>query len=155
MWQNSFTCRRGKKKIDITVRPSRLKGWLDRTLLHRALSNMVDNAIKHSRARRILVACRKTAEGRLRIWILDDGVGIPAQEARLIFDNHFRGAAIRTTQVSGFGLGLASVQHMAKQLGGTVGLEQRWIRGAAFYMELPGLPVNEPNRSVVAPRGGS
>lgn len=132
-----------EKGIALNVVPSRVQLTVDSTLLHRALANLLDNALKHSQASRILVVCRITAERRLRIWVLDNGVGIPRHEAPLLFNSYFQGAAVRDTQVGGFGLGLASVRRMAELMGGTAGLDERWINGAAFYLELP-LPGEVP-----------
>ncbi len=107
----------------------------DRALLERALGNLVDNAIKHSGGTRIMLCSRRTGHGQLRLWVLDDGKGVPAADADHLFDDYFRGAA--TGSKSGFGLGLSSVRRLATLLRGSAGFDPRWRGGAAFYLEVP------------------
>jgi len=108
----------------------------DRILFERALSNLIDNAIRHSGARRVLIAVRRGAPGRVRIWVIDDGTGMSAGEARHAFDEYFRGSGA-AAQGGGFGLGLPSVRRLAILMGGTADQDSRWVRGSAFYLDFP------------------
>lgn len=109
----------------------------DRILLERALSNLIDNAIRHSGARRVLIAVRRGAPGRVRIWVIDNGLGMSAADARHAFDEYFRGSGPAAAQGGGFGLGLPSVRRLATLLGGEADQERRWVRGSAFYLDFP------------------
>ena len=92
--------------------------------------------MKHSGASRVLISGRKQG-GRLRIWVIDDGRGIGRAEAVHVFDDYFQGYNLRVPARSGFGLGLGSVRRISALHGGAAALEPRWLRGAAFYIELP------------------
>jgi signal transduction histidine kinase len=120
----------------ITIKAGRARAMVaaDRALLERALGNLVDNAIKHSGATRIILCHRRAGAACVRLWVLDDGRGVAAADADQLFDDYFRGSA---AQSGGFGLGLSSVRRIAALLGGSAGFDPRWRDGAAFYLELP------------------
>jgi signal transduction histidine kinase len=110
---------------------------LDPTLLERALGNLIHNAITHSRGRRVLLAARRRGADRVRIWVIDDGVGIGRIDGKHIFDDYFQGARDLGAPRGGFGLGLASARRLALLMDGVAELEPRWRGGAAFYLEFP------------------
>jgi signal transduction histidine kinase len=119
----------------IRVIPSSLIAHTDATLTERTISNFIANALRHAKARRILVGA--TYHGpRLRIWVIDDGVGIAAPDAARLFDDYFQGSDHDDEVRGGFGLGLASARRAAQLIGGTVGFDARWTGGAAFFLEL-------------------
>jgi signal transduction histidine kinase len=113
------------------------KLFLDPALLDRAIGNLVHNAIIHSGARKLLMCTRRAGLQRLRLYVVDNGVGIGSADAKHIFQDFYRGSDSRALTKSGFGLGLSSVRRIAGLMDGVAGLDQRWIHGAAFYLEFP------------------
>lgn len=109
----------------------------DKILLERAIGNLITNAAKHSRGSRVLIGLHRGFLGRLRIWVIDDGVGIDKGDAEAVFEAYYRGKSSRNHGSSGFGLGLSSVARIAKLLDGKAGLDSRWRNGAAFYLDFP------------------
>lgn len=107
----------------------------DPDLLERALTNLADNAVRHARAGRLLIGARRRRD-RVRLWVIDDGVGVAAADAGTLFDDYVRGSDHGDEQRGGFGLGLASVRRIAALLGGSTGIDPRWHRGTAFYIDL-------------------
>ena len=110
---------------------------LDLTLIERALGNLLHNALSHSRGGSVLVAARRHDGGPVRLWVIDDGVGVGSVDARHIFEDYYQGPAHQNGVRIGFGLGLASVRRLAALMGGSAGLDPRWRQGAAFYLEFP------------------
>lgn len=108
----------------------------DPALTERAIGNLVSNAIRHARAKRVLIGARRTA-GRVCIWVIDDGVGVSAADVAQLFDDYVQGSDHGDQVRGGFGLGLASVRRIAELMGGCAGLEQKWVNGSAFWLELP------------------
>jgi signal transduction histidine kinase len=125
-----------KAGIDISVFAGRFEVYSDKVLLERALGNLVNNAIHHSQGTRVLLVARPLPQSGLRLWVLDDGCGVKADDAPLIFSDYYRGEQANGLGVVGFGLGLSSVKRIAHLLGGEAGLEPRWKTGAAFYIDL-------------------
>jgi signal transduction histidine kinase len=123
--------------IAITAVPSTLEACGDPALVERALSNLIDNALRHSRAKRVIVGARK--RGRLiRLYVIDDGRGIAAGEDERLFDAFVQGEEDGQPR-TGLGIGLSSVKGLAALMHGAVGLDRHWTHGAAFFIELPAL----------------
>jgi signal transduction histidine kinase len=108
----------------------------DPHLLKRVLNNLISNGLRHSRGESVLIAARRAGPCRVRIWVLDDGDGIPAELEPRLFEDFAQGAG-GAAREGGFGLGLASVRKLAEAMDGTAGHEPRWRSGGAFYVELP------------------
>ena len=105
----------------------------DPAILSRAIGNLLANAVRHSGGRRVLIGSRRRL-GRVEIWVIDDGRGLPGGWSDWLFGDYGTGAVA----TAGFGLGLASVQRQAELLGGSIALDPRWRQGAAFRLSLPG-----------------
>jgi signal transduction histidine kinase len=117
--------------------PSRLQVMADPALVERALGNLVANSIRHAKARRVLIGARRRA-GRVRLWVIDDGVGVSQADRPRLFEDYVQGSDHGDEIRGGFGLGLASARRMAELMNGSVGLEGKWTNGSAFWLELHG-----------------
>ncbi len=93
-------------------------------LLERALSNLLDNALKYGvpTGGTITIGVRRLGPNELEIWVSDSGTGVPAEEIPRVFDRFYRGTAHRYT-VGGTGLGLSIVRAVAEGLGGRASVE--------------------------------
>jgi len=123
-------------KVEIVPMTSRLAVDADPELLERAVGNLVGNSLRHAKAKRVLVGARPCG-GRVRIWVIDDGVGIAPGDAEGLFKDYVQGSNHGDEVRGGFGLGLASARRMARLMGGEIALEANWRGGSAFYLELP------------------
>ncbi|WP_052733858.1 sensor histidine kinase [Sphingomonas changbaiensis] len=108
----------------------------DPALAERALGNLVANAVRHSGGRRVLVGARRR-RGRVRLCVIDDGHGIPDADRATLFDEFVQGSDHGDHIRGGFGLGLASARRLARLMDGDAGLDPKWERGSAFWLELP------------------
>ena len=108
----------------------------DPELLERAIGNLVDNALRHSAAKRVLVGVTRR-NGLARIWVIDDGTGVGPADRAGLFQEFVQGQWQDGREHGGFGLGLSSVQRYCSLMGGSVGFDPRWQHGAAFFLELP------------------
>ncbi|MBA2685865.1 MAG: heavy metal sensor histidine kinase [Gemmatimonadaceae bacterium] len=103
--------------------PSNLVMTGDRTLVRRALVNLVANALAHTpEGGSIRLSARETDAGVV-LAVQDTGAGIPTGELAHIFDRYFRVHSDLGTNGSGAGLGLAIVQGIAHLHGGSVRAE--------------------------------
>jgi signal transduction histidine kinase len=122
--------------IDIRCYGGRETLLLDPALIERAVGNLVDNAIRHSGASRIVIGARRRGNA-VRLLVLDNGVGVAPIDAPHIFDAYYQANAGGARLQGGFGLGLSSVLRLATLMGGTASYDPQWLRGAAFYLEFP------------------
>jgi len=122
--------------VEIVAMSSGLVASADPELLERVLSNLVVNGVRHAKARRILLGARRRRD-RVRLWVIDDGVGIAEADRARLFDDYVQGSNHGDEIRGGFGLGLASARRMAQLMAGEVALEAKWLNGSAFRVELP------------------
>jgi len=119
--------------------------------LQQALVNLIDNAIKHSRAGEsvtvLLERVNATQPPLLRVSVSDHGPGIPAEEHERIFERFYRRGSELRRETPGVGIGLSIVKHVAEAHGGRVRLESAPGRGSRFMLELPVRqePANDRN----------
>jgi signal transduction histidine kinase len=119
-------------KVMLKTPPSRLVVMADPELLERALGNLIDNALRHADARRVLIGTR----GK-RLWVIDDGKGIPAKSADALFNDFEQGEKGDSKPRGGFGLGLGSALRLMRLMKGDAGIEVKWRRGSAFFLSFP------------------
>jgi two-component system sensor histidine kinase MprB len=114
-------------------------------LLERAVSNLVDNALKFSPADSpVDVVARGTT-----VEVLDRGSGIPDEDLPHVFDRFYRATAAR--QVQGSGLGLAIVEQIAELHAGTVTLAARPGGGIVARLALPATDGSGPHAPDATP----
>ena len=102
--------------------------------------NLLDNAVKYRREDeplRLQVSTRNLSDSRLEISIKDNGIGIRKEDIKKIFDKFFRVSTGNRHDVKGFGLGLAYVHKMVRELHGTISVESEVNKGTNFILILP------------------
>ena len=106
-------------------------------LIHRALENVVRNAVRHSPAdSAIELGIRfDAATGRVRLTVSDHGSGVSSGDLEVIFTPFFRSAT--ADAYSGYGLGLAIARSVALAHGGGIDAANRSDGGLAVTLELP------------------
>jgi two-component system sensor histidine kinase PrrB len=102
--------------------------------LRLSVDNAIANAVKHGGATRIQLSAVSSRAG-VEIAIDDDGVGIPEEERKIVFERFSRGS---TASHSGSGLGLALVAQQAELHGGTASLDESPMGGVRLLLRLPG-----------------
>lgn len=110
----------------------------NRQLLHRALFNLVENAVKYSPTGGEVHVKVQYKCNCFRFEIIDQGPGIPEEFRQQIFAPFFRVDDSRSRQQGGTGLGLALVQAIAQFHGGSVHMEENSVGGSRFVLEFPG-----------------
>ncbi|MFL6294653.1 MAG: sensor histidine kinase [Actinomycetes bacterium] len=109
----------------------------DRAQLGLLLSNLLDNALRHTPAKGTVCVRLDAAESRALLQVADTGEGIPARELPRVFERFYRVDKARARQTGGTGLGLAIVRHVAEAHGGTVRVDSELGRGSTFTVALP------------------
>ena len=108
-------------------------------LLASALRNLLDNALKFTRAGNRVEVRVSEEGGHARLAVDDQGEGVPEAERERIFDPFFRGTGGSGTQ-SGFGLGLPILRRVARAHGGDVEMSRSELGGSRFVLVLPTPP---------------
>jgi signal transduction histidine kinase len=115
----------GPARLDVDARPLALK---------RALTNLIDNAIKYGERARISINSLGDA---VEILIDDDGPGIPERDHERVFAPFVRLEASRSRETGGVGLGLTIARNTIRGMGGDVELATRMQGGLRVRVTLP------------------
>ncbi|MEW6488282.1 MAG: HAMP domain-containing sensor histidine kinase [Thermodesulfobacteriota bacterium] len=124
-------------------------------LLLRVVTNLLDNALKFVAPGTVpRVRVWALAEGgRVRLWIADNGIGVPPEHRERIFRVFERLHGVET--YPGLGMGLAYVQKAVERMGGTAGMEPEPGGGSRFWLEVPGSPPGNAGVSSPMAESGS
>ncbi|CAH6709751.1 two-component system sensor histidine kinase ZraS [Klebsiella grimontii] len=118
--------------LTFTAQPALCRIQADPDRLKQVLLNLYLNAV-HAIGREgvITVAVRECGDGRVKVSVADSGKGMTAEQLQAIFTPYF------STKADGTGLGLAVVQNIVEQHGGTIDAESAPGKGALFTFYLP------------------
>ncbi len=109
----------------------------DRTMLRRVLSNLLDNAVRHTPASGYVKVILSEADKRVRVEVANSGPDIPASLLPRLFDRFYRADQARSESTEHAGLGLAITRSIVQAHGGTIRCESN--EGVTrFLIELPG-----------------
>jgi two-component system phosphate regulon sensor histidine kinase PhoR len=111
----------------------------DPDYLERAVSNLVDNAIKYTPEGGRIRVSAKSVGGEVLIEVADTGIGIPAEDVPRVFERFYRVDKSRSREMGGTGLGLSIVKHVVQVHGGSVDVESAVGKGSTFRVRLPAI----------------
>jgi len=114
---------------------------IDPDALVQAVMNLLDNAVKYSGPTKDIVVRLTRRDGYIIIGVSDQGIGIPREEQRRIFEKFYRVSTGLVHDVKGSGLGLAIVKHIVEAHHGKVEVESKPGQGSTFTIHLPAASV--------------
>jgi len=129
--------------LDVEVQGTDRPVYQDQVKIQQILTNLLSNAVKFTpEGGRITVTAGPDSSEKLRISVMDTGVGIAEEDREVVFEK-FRQSSIVTTsdnlarEYMGTGLGLSIVQELCKLLGGEISFESELGKGSTFTVVLP------------------
>lgn len=133
-------------KIDVALNATNSMVVVDEMHFTNVLFNLMDNAVKYrddSRPLQLTVTTQDR-EKHIIIGIRDNGVGIKREHLKHIFGRFYRVHTGNRHDVKGFGLGLAYVKSVVRNLKGTIHAESEYGEGTEFIISLPTIkPVTD------------
>ncbi len=105
---------------------------LDQNLLKNCIIILMDNAVKYSGTKSLIHFYTKINENNCTIRICDNGIGIPKEDQKHLFEAFFR--AHNTGKISGNGLGLSILSRYIKLMKGKINFSSRVNRGTLFTL---------------------
>lgn len=126
------------KRQTLDVAAGHVRVVADRSLVRRALLNLLDNAVKHSPEGAAISVRVRAEQDSAIVEIADSGAGIPVEHLTHIFDRFYRVDAARSrAEGGGAGLGLSISRWAVEAHGGRVEVESRPGNGSIFRVVLP------------------
>ena len=109
----------------------------DRTHLLSVVFNLLDNALKYSKANTAIQVDIKEQENTIELKITDNGIGIPQEYREKIFEKFFRVPTGDTHNAKGHGLGLSYVAKVIQRHHGSINVSSHEGLGSTFTIQLP------------------
>ena len=117
---------------------------LDARHVGRVLTNLVDNALRHTPPHGCVEVSARREGDAVRVDVVDTGEGIAADDLPRLFDRFYRGEKSRSREHGGAGLGLAISKGIVEAHGGAIWAERVQPHGARFSFTLPLAPAAAP-----------
>lgn len=116
--------------------------------LEQILLILLDNAVKYSEDRKRVRLVGELRDGRLSISVVDQGIGIPADELPRVFDRFYRVDKARSREKGGSGLGLSIAKRLVQLNGGEIAIESDEGVGTRVRLMFPAGDPDEERRRV-------
>ena len=124
-------------------------GWVrgDPGRLRKMFFHLIGNAVKFTVVGGVDIVLSQSGEGeqrRLRLDVVDTGIGIPASAQRYLFERFHQADTSMTRRHGGAGMGLAITKRLAELMGGSIGHRSVEGRGSAFWFDIAAPACAEP-----------
>ena len=110
---------------------------MDEDRIEQVVTNLVDNAIRHTPAGKSVTVRIQTEQSYLKVEIEDTGVGIPAEDVPYVFERFYKADKARTRKKGGTGLGLAIAKNIVEVHEGNISVSSIHGEGTTFTFYLP------------------
>ena len=111
--------------------------------LRTILGNLLSNAIRYSKCGGQVTLKAESNNDRVELLVIDQGIGIPAQDLDRIFERFYTVDKARSRESGGTGLGLAIVKHLTIAIGGSIRVQSELGVGSTFRLSLQ-RPISVP-----------
>src|SRR3989338_3095986 len=126
------------KFIKCVNTPDRLDSLVDSKKIRQVFNSIVDNAIKYSNIGGVVeMGCDRSQKGKIIFSIKDNGIGIPKDVQKNLFNKFVRADNAIISEADGTGLGLYIAKAIIKAHGGEIWFESKLGKGSTFYFSLP------------------
>lgn len=139
----SLHTKASNRKTQLVTDIADVELWADPELLAMAVRNVVDNAIQYSPPGSKVVVTARPDGHDVVLTVVDNGMGIPAEDLARIFERFYRADNARSRDQGGTGLGLSIVKHVVRQHGSDVQIWSKVGVGTTVTMRIPGRGADE------------
>jgi len=123
-------------KIVVQTPPDLVYIQADKMHFTNMISNLIDNAIKYSKEKPIIIVSLQQKTDNILIIVQDQGIGIKKEHVGKIFDNLYRIPTGNLHDVKGFGLGLSYVKGICQMHGWKINVQSKFGDGTTFVIEI-------------------
>ena len=110
---------------------------IDRDAIERAIINIISNSIKYTNKKGKIEISLKSLDDFIYIKVEDNGIGIPEEDQKRIFERFYRVEKGRSRDLGGTGLGLSIAKQIIEAHGGDIILESIFGKGTSVEIKLP------------------
>jgi signal transduction histidine kinase len=129
--------RRKKQEVTLELAPDLPAVMADPDALPLVVANLLTNAFKYTpESGKVTLGATKRADGKVEVFVRDNGIGIPPEDREKIFAGYYRTERSKKT-AKGFGVGLALSRMILEAHGSVLELDSETGRGSRFFFSLP------------------
>ena len=132
--QSQFLAATKSQTIELTAADTPCFIEANTSRINQVISNIISNAVKYSPENTVIKIYMETTEKYYRIFITDQGMGIPQESLPRIFERFYRVDKARARAMGGTGLGLAIVKEIMEEHGGTVHVTSQIGQGTTMVL---------------------
>ena len=125
------------KKITLTIKGNSCYATVDEDRIKQVIYNLLSNAVKYTQEGGQITIQVKDNQDCVNIIVEDNGIGIPKEELRFIFERFYRADKSRNRKTGGAGIGLAIVKSIVQAHGGITLVKSEIDKGSQFIVTLP------------------
>ena len=126
-----------KKNVHFYIDGDKTMLYSVRPILDEIIYNLCDNGIKYNKEDGTVSIHLRDLGKQVEIRVKDNGIGIPAEDQKRVFERFYRVDKSHSKEIGGTGLGLSIVKHGVGFLGGTLNLVSEIGRGTEITMTFP------------------
>ncbi len=120
----------------------------NKVLLSRIITILLDNAVKYSEDGKTITITAEQVDGKVRLSVIDEGIGMKASDLPHIFRRFYRADKSRSANdVRGYGLGLSIADKIAHELGAKITVKSAPGKGSTFTIKLPAYSPEQQRKS--------
>lgn len=123
--------------MDIDMKSGHIDLFIDRDALEQVLLNIITNAIKYTDEGGHILLTTKREDENIVIDISDNGLGIPDEDLKRIFERFYRVDKARARELGGTGLGLPIAKHIVESHGGQIKIDSKYQVGTSVTITIP------------------
>ncbi|QQL49497.1 ATP-binding protein [Mucilaginibacter ginkgonis] len=109
----------------------------DKDKIGQVISNFISNAAKYSSPGTAITVNCVAENGKVKLSVTDQGMGIELQDQHKLFDRFYRVEGVQTSHISGFGIGLYLCAEIIERHNGKIGVDSVIGKGSTFWFTLP------------------
>jgi len=121
--------------------------YIDQDQLREVLNNLVDNAIKYTKAGNVTIDVSGD-QSNITVSVTDTGIGVPPEDVSHLFQKFYRVDNADTREIGGTGLGLYISRRLIESNNGRIGVRSEFGKGSTFYVTLPRISHDRANELI-------